>query len=67
MGHLRGQLRYVPQRRRAGAAPRPSAEAELELGDDARRLHYLSVPPKAALAVVTMLEERRPGRAVAGW
>jgi glucose-6-phosphate 1-dehydrogenase len=31
------------------------ASAEEELGDDARRLHYLSVPPKAAVAVINTL------------
>ena len=31
--------------------------AENELGPDAQRLHYLSVPPKAALAVITMLRD----------
>ena len=30
-------------------------QAEDELGDEPRRLHYLSVPPNAALAVVQML------------
>src|SRR4051794_28117773 len=33
------------------------ADAEADLGDRPRRLHYLSVPPKAALAVVTMLRD----------
>nr|WP_275889583.1 glucose-6-phosphate dehydrogenase [Nakamurella flavida] len=51
------KLHYVPQ----SAGPRELASAVLraedELGHDARRLHYLSVPPKAALAVVTMLAE----------
>ena len=32
-------------------------ESEAILGPDARRLHYLSVPPKAALAVVHQLAE----------
>ena len=32
-------------------------KAEAELGEGARRLHYLSVPPKAALAVVAQLAE----------
>ena len=31
--------------------------AEDKLGPDVRRLHYLSVPPKAAQAVITMLKE----------
>ncbi len=51
------KLRYVPQ----GAGPDALAaavhEAEAELGDNVLRLHYLSVPPKAALAVVTMLRD----------
>jgi glucose-6-phosphate 1-dehydrogenase len=49
------KLHYVPQ----NAGPEPLAEAvseaERELGDGARRLHYLSVPPKAALEVIDML------------
>jgi glucose-6-phosphate 1-dehydrogenase len=48
---------YVPQ----GAGPQALAdavkEAETELGADVRRLHYLSVPPKAAKAVITMLKD----------
>ena len=35
------------------------AEAEAELGPDVRRLHYLSVPPNAALPVVTMLDRAK--------
>jgi glucose-6-phosphate 1-dehydrogenase len=53
------QLTYVPQ----GAGPEALADAvgvaEAELGEGALRLHYLSVPPKAALAVVTMLDEAK--------
>ncbi|MFC6009045.1 glucose-6-phosphate dehydrogenase [Angustibacter luteus] len=52
-------LRYVP----GAAGPdglRATVEAaESELGQDTLRLHYLSVPPKAALAVVSMLEEAK--------
>ena len=33
------------------------AAAEAQLGPDVRRLHYLSVPPKAALAVITRLRD----------
>ncbi len=48
-------LTYVPQ----GAGPQALADAvakaEAELGPDVQRLHYLSVPPRAALAVVAML------------
>jgi glucose-6-phosphate 1-dehydrogenase len=48
---------YVPQ----GAGPQALADAvakaEAKLGSDVRRLHYLSVPPKAARAVITMLKD----------
>ncbi|WP_028935380.1 glucose-6-phosphate dehydrogenase [Pseudonocardia spinosispora] len=51
------RLVYVPQ----GAGPegltKAVAEAEALLGPDVRRLHYLSVPPKAARAVITMLRD----------
>ena len=51
------RLSYVPQ----GAGPEglTSAvkEAQAQLGDGARLLHYLSVPPKAATAVVEMLRD----------
>ncbi|MFC5142632.1 glucose-6-phosphate dehydrogenase [Actinomycetospora rhizophila] len=51
------RLSYVPQ----GAGPEglTSAvkEAQSQLGDDARLLHYLSVPPRAAQAVVEMLRD----------
>ncbi|MTD14794.1 glucose-6-phosphate dehydrogenase [Nakamurella sp. YIM 132087] len=51
------KLHYVAQ----GAGPKALAEvvskAEVELGEDVRRLHYLSVPPKAAEAVITMLRK----------
>jgi len=51
------RLSYVPQ----GAGPEglTSAvkEAQAQLGDDARLLHYLSVPPRAAQAVVEMLRD----------
>jgi glucose-6-phosphate 1-dehydrogenase len=51
------RLTYVPQ----GAGPEGLTnavkEAENLLGPDTRRLHYMSVPPKAARAVITMLSE----------
>jgi glucose-6-phosphate 1-dehydrogenase len=51
------RVTYVPQ----GAGPAALAaavnDAEAQLGPDAHRLHYLSVPPKAAKAVITMLKE----------
>jgi glucose-6-phosphate 1-dehydrogenase len=50
------KLRYVPQSAGPDALAAAVSEAEAELGPDVLRLHYLSVPPKAALAVVTMLK-----------
>ena len=51
------RITYVPQ----GAGPEALATAvktaENELGPEAQRLHYLSVPPKAARAVITMLRD----------
>jgi glucose-6-phosphate 1-dehydrogenase len=51
------RLTYVPQS--AGPEGLASAvkEAEAQLGPECRRLHYLSVPPKAAEAVITMLRD----------
>ena len=52
-----GRVTYVPQ----GAGPEALAAAvhaaEALLGPDALRLHYLSVPPRAALAVIGMLRD----------
>ncbi len=53
------KLRYVPQSAGPDALASAVAEAEAVLGDDVRRLHYLSVPPRAALAVITMLDEAK--------
>jgi glucose-6-phosphate 1-dehydrogenase len=50
-------LSYVPQGAGPDALAAAVAEAEAKLGPEARRLHYLSVPPKAARAVITMLRE----------
>jgi len=51
------RLTYVPQ----GAGPEGLTAAvkaaETVLGPETRRLHYLSVPPRAAEAVITMLRE----------
>ena len=58
-------LRYVPGSEGApalrGAVEDAEAElaAELDLRTPPRRLHYLSVPPKAALAVVRLLDEAK--------
>jgi glucose-6-phosphate 1-dehydrogenase len=50
-------IRYVPQGAGPGALAAAVAEAETHLGPNVRRLHYLSVPPKAARDVITMLRE----------
>jgi glucose-6-phosphate 1-dehydrogenase len=53
------RITYVPQ----GAGPEALAAAveaaETELGPEVQRLHYLSVPPKAARAVITMLSDAK--------
>jgi glucose-6-phosphate 1-dehydrogenase len=51
------RISYVPQGAGPEALAAAVADAEAELGPDVRRLHYLSVPPKAAKAVITMLKE----------
>ncbi len=53
------RLQYVPQSAGPDALAKAVATAEAELGEDVRRLHYLSVPPNAALAVVTMLDDAK--------
>ena len=50
-------LSFVPTSAGPGALARAVAAAESELGGEPRRLHYLSVPPRAALAVVQMLAD----------
>jgi glucose-6-phosphate 1-dehydrogenase len=50
-------LSYVPQGAGPAALAKAVAAAEAKLGPNVRRLHYLSVPPKAARAVITMLRE----------
>jgi glucose-6-phosphate 1-dehydrogenase len=52
-------LCYVPQSAGPEALATAVNDAEAQLGPDARRLHYLSVPPKAALAVITMLRDAK--------
>ncbi|WP_196791507.1 glucose-6-phosphate dehydrogenase [Motilibacter deserti] len=52
------KLRYVPQSAGPEALSQAVKEAEEALGGgNVRRLHYLSVPPRAALAVVNMLRD----------
>ncbi|MEJ3656278.1 glucose-6-phosphate dehydrogenase [Actinomycetes bacterium KLBMP 9759] len=52
-------LRYVPSGAGPEALSAAVAAAEEELGEDVRRLHYLSVPPKAALDVISMLRDAK--------
>jgi glucose-6-phosphate 1-dehydrogenase len=52
-----GKLRYVPQGDGVEALTRAVREAEAELGEGARLLHYLSVPPRAAGAVIETLKQ----------
>jgi glucose-6-phosphate 1-dehydrogenase len=49
------RLTYVSQQAGPAALGEAVAEAEIDLGGSAERLHYLSVPPRAALAVVDTL------------
>jgi glucose-6-phosphate 1-dehydrogenase len=46
---------YVRQTDGPEALARAVSSAERQLGEDVRRLHYLSVPPRAAAAVIEML------------
>jgi glucose-6-phosphate 1-dehydrogenase len=50
------KIRYIPQRAGPEALAAAVAAAEAQLGPNVRRLHYLSVPPKAAQSVITMLK-----------
>jgi glucose-6-phosphate 1-dehydrogenase len=50
-----GKLHYVRQSAGPNALAQAVTVAEQQLGDDVLRLHYLSVPPRAALAVINML------------
>ena len=50
-------LDYVPLSAGAGALKAAVEKAEQSLGAECRRLHYLSVPPSAALPAVRMLGE----------
>ncbi|MCW5890764.1 MAG: glucose-6-phosphate dehydrogenase [bacterium] len=48
-------LHYVPQSAGPAGLAAVVAAMERQLGDGVRRLHYVSVPPRAARAVVSML------------
>src|SRR5215469_7989045 len=50
-------LDYVPLAAGAGALRAAVEKAEHVLGPDSSRLHYLSVPPNAALSAVRLLRE----------
>lgn len=50
-------LDYVPLAAGAGALKAAVARAEQSFSGESRRLHYLSVPPNAALPAVRMLGE----------
>jgi glucose-6-phosphate 1-dehydrogenase len=53
------RLTFVPEQSGSAGLSRAVTEAEKALGagDDVRRLHYLSVPPAAAVDVVRMLDD----------
>jgi glucose-6-phosphate 1-dehydrogenase len=53
------KVSYIPQSAGPEALADEVARAESQLGTDVRRLHYLSVPPKAAQAVITMLRDAK--------
>ncbi len=50
-------LDYVPQKVGAAVLKAAVTKAEKALGGDGRRMHYLSVPPNAALSSVRLLAE----------
>ena len=52
-----GQLDYLPLDAGPAALRAAVEQAEAAIGAESRRLHYLSVPPSAALSAVRMLEE----------
>lgn len=51
------KLDYVPLSAGASTLKKAVATAEASIGVESRRLHYLSVPPKAALSVIRLLGE----------
>src|SRR5262249_45822797 len=50
-------LEYVPLKGGAPALKEAVARAEQAIGGESQRLHYLSVPPNAALSAVRLLGE----------
>jgi glucose-6-phosphate 1-dehydrogenase len=55
--HFQQRLHYVSTTHGPTALAEAVAGAEAELGGETRRLHYLSIPPSAANAVVATLAE----------
>jgi glucose-6-phosphate 1-dehydrogenase len=55
--HFASLIDYVPISAGAAALHDAVVAAEAELGPETRRLHYLSVPPNAALPAVKMLSD----------
>jgi glucose-6-phosphate 1-dehydrogenase len=53
--HFAEKLHYVPQGAGPQALAQAVSEAEQTLGEGVCRLHYLSVPPRAALSVIDTL------------
>ncbi|MEG9226788.1 glucose-6-phosphate dehydrogenase [Aeromicrobium sp. Sec7.5] len=51
------KLSFLPLGHGPEALEEKAAELEAQLGDDVRRLHYLSVPPQAALEVVHLIDD----------
>ena len=60
------RLTYVPTSTGPEGLSEAVKIAEEKLGGSPGRLHYLSVPPAAATAVISMLARSRPGRPLAG-
>ena len=56
---FKARVSYVPLSAGAAVLEQSVLEAETAMGGDCRRLHYLSVPPKAALSVIKLLGEAK--------
>ena len=55
--HFSKRLSYVPTSAGPEGLVKAVTKAEQDLGEDVRRLHYLSVPPAAAMAVINTLRD----------
>ncbi len=58
-GAFAEKLDYVPLSAGADVLKQTVEKAEAALGEGSRRVHYLSVPPKAALSAVSLLAEAK--------